>query len=130
MQFGIKISKGQYNVVADALKWMPKIESLSFLEIKSCLLNNVHGKYEHPLVYKDVWKLVLGRDPSPQDSAQVVANLPHMHLWHRAMRCNNGKTFLSTKAYYSTRVEYVCYRSMTLGAKYFMNVMTFQVQVI
>ena len=61
--------KGQYNVVADALSRMPKIESLSFIEIKSSLLDSLRGQYEHDQSYKEVWKSVLRRDPSPMDSA-------------------------------------------------------------
>ena len=40
----------------------------------SSLLDSLCDQYEHDPIYKDVWKLVLSRDPSPQDSAQVVAD--------------------------------------------------------
>ena len=39
----LRYYKGQYNVVADALSCMPKVESLSFIEIKSSLLDNLRG---------------------------------------------------------------------------------------
>ena len=61
-------------MVADALSRMPEIESLSFTEIKSSLLNSLRGQCEHDQSYKEVWKSVLRRDPSPMDSAHLVAN--------------------------------------------------------
>ena len=39
----LRYRKGRYNVVADALSCMPKVESLSFIEIKSSLLDNLRG---------------------------------------------------------------------------------------
>ena len=57
-------------MVADALSRMQEVESLSFTEIKSSL----RDQYEHDQSYKEVWKSVLRRDPSPMDSAQSVAN--------------------------------------------------------
>ena len=56
-------------MVADALSYMPEVESLSFTKIKSSLLNSLRGQYEHDQLYKEVWKSVLRRDPSPMDSA-------------------------------------------------------------
>ena len=61
-------------MVADALSRMLEIESLSFIEIKSSLLDSLRNQYEHDQSFKEVWKSVLRRDPSPMDSAQSVAN--------------------------------------------------------
>ena len=61
-------------MVTDALSRLPEVKALSFTEIKSLLLDSLCGQYEHDPIYKDVWKLVLSRDLSPQDSAQVVAD--------------------------------------------------------
>ena len=61
-------------MVADDLSHMPEVESLSFTEIKSSLLDSLCGQYEHDQSFKEVWKLVLIRDPSPMDSAQSIAN--------------------------------------------------------
>ena len=61
-------------MAADALSCMLEVESLSFIEIKSSLLDNLCSKYEHDQSYKEVRKSVLRRDPSPMDSAQSVAN--------------------------------------------------------
>ena len=61
-------------MVADALRCMLEVESLSFTEIKSSLLDNLCDQYEHDQSYKEVWKLLLRMDPSPMDSAQSVAN--------------------------------------------------------
>ena len=61
-------------MVADALSRMLEVESLSFTKIKISLLDNLRGQYEHDQSYKEVWKSVLRRDPSPMDSAQLVAN--------------------------------------------------------
>ena len=66
----IRYCKGQYNVVADALSWMPEVKSLYFTKIKSYLFDNLCNQYEHVPCYKDVWKSVISRDRSPQDSAQ------------------------------------------------------------
>ena len=65
----LRYHKGQYNVVTDALSRMLEVESLSFTEIKSSLLDNLCGEYEHDQKYKEVWKSILRRDPSPIDSA-------------------------------------------------------------
>ena len=70
----LRYCKGLYNVVVDVLSHMPEVESLSFIEIKISLLNSLRGQYEHDQSYEEVSKLVLRRDPSPMDSAQLVAN--------------------------------------------------------
>ncbi len=70
----LRYRQGRYNVVADALSRMPEVEALFLMEIKSSLLDSLCGQYEHDPIYKEVWKLVLSRDSSPQDSAQVVAD--------------------------------------------------------
>ena len=61
-------------MVADALSRMPEIESLSFTEIKSSFFDSFRGQYEHDQSYKEVWKSILRRDPSPMGSAHSVAN--------------------------------------------------------
>ena len=65
----LRYCKGQYNVATDAISHMPEIESLSFIESKISLLDILRSQYEHDQSYKEVWKLVLRRDPSPMDSA-------------------------------------------------------------
>ena len=127
----LRYRKGRYNVVADALSRMPEVETLSFTKIKSTLLDSLRGQYEHDQSYKDVWNTVEGIPHQRIVHSQLqTMQLPHRHLRLRAMRCSDGKFFPLIRACYSTKVECVCPRTMTLGAKLCMNVMTVQVLVI
>ena len=52
-------------MVENALGHMPKVESLSFTELRSDLLTYLRGKCEYDRVYSKVWNIVKGNDPSP-----------------------------------------------------------------
>ena len=112
---------------------MPEIESLSFTEIKSSLLDNLRGQYEQDQSYKEVWKPVLRRDPLPMHSAQLVANnaTPIQVSTATSDEMQRWKNFSINQGLLLHKGR-VCVPSDDdiRRTKYFMNVMTVQVQVI
>ena len=55
-------------MVAHALSWMPQVNSLAFIEIKSEFLESLRGKCAQDESYEKVWSIVSRRDPSHSSS--------------------------------------------------------------
>ena len=103
----LRYRKGRYNIVADALSCMPKINLLLFTELKRELLESLWGKCEQDSSYSKVWNHVKWGVPLTQ--MVVFQFLPHKVLLYHKMNCSDGNIFLSMMDTYSTRGEFVFY---------------------
>ena len=51
---------------------MPKIQSLSFIKLKSNSMESLKGKCDHNHVYVKVWNMVKRRNDSPLDANNAI----------------------------------------------------------